>query len=100
MQWGSTPIRVPEQPLLTLAEVSTAVGYSTKTVQRWVRDGVFPPPLKIAGGGFRWSNVAIGAWLLWLDYSPKFAAELKMAETDHPDEEPEAGKGRLGERKK
>lgn len=69
MHWGTAPIRVPEKPLLTAGEVAALFDVHAKTIRRWVEEGKFPPPSKI-GGQERWTNLAVGVWLIWQDYAP------------------------------
>lgn len=95
MHWGTATIRVPDKPLLSLDEVKVCVGYSVRTIRRWVAEGKFPRPKKIAGGGRKWSNMAVAAWLLWQEYAPDPASgevldDLDDDDDDEPEEKPRA----------
>jgi predicted DNA-binding transcriptional regulator AlpA len=68
MQWIPGYIRIPDTPLMTLAQVSAALGYSTKTIRQWVKEGRFPKPVAV-GDGKRWSAMSIGVWLAWQEYA-------------------------------
>ena len=48
--------------LLTKAEVAVALRCSTKTVDRWVADGLMPPPRRF-GSTRRWSRKDLNDWL-------------------------------------
>jgi predicted DNA-binding transcriptional regulator AlpA len=91
MQWTTAPIRVPDVPLLTLSQVSVLVGYSTKTLRAWVKDGRFPAPRQV-GDGKRWTALSVGVWLAWQDYQ-KPIADLEDA-GDEAAENPKAVKSR------
>ncbi len=86
MQWTTAPIRVPDVPLLTLAQVSTLVGYSTKTLRAWVKEGRFPAP-RTVGDGKRWTALSVGVWLAWQEYQ---GGTAEIEETD--DSEAVSGK--------
>lgn len=47
--------------VLSLAEVADALGVSARTIQRWVRAGVFPKPFRPSGrlGRPRWRRADI-----------------------------------------
>ena len=50
--------------LLTRRQVQARIGgVGTSTLYRWVREGSFPPPLKIGGKSVRWCSHEIEAWL-------------------------------------
>lgn len=69
--WTSTPIQIPDQALLSAADVGVYLGVHQKTVLRWVREGRFPAPRKTAGGSDRWTARAVGVWLAWQDFAPE-----------------------------
>lgn len=48
--------------LLTKAQVAAELQCSTKTVDRWVAEGLMPQPLQI-GGALRWSRKDLIEWL-------------------------------------
>jgi len=52
----------PERLLLTARELRKAIGVSTTTLWRWVRDGKFPPQVRI-GSLVRWKRSEVDAWL-------------------------------------
>ncbi len=70
MEWASDQLRIPARPFLKLDEVAEVVGAHPKTVQRWVREGLFPQPRSVAGGRERWSARSVGVWLAWQEYCP------------------------------
>jgi excisionase family DNA binding protein len=74
VHWATAPIRVPEKSLLRIGEVAAAVGFSDKTIRTMIKEGKFPQG-RLVGGEMRWTNMAVGAWLLWQDYAPPPAAE-------------------------
>ena len=41
--------------LLTTREVARALGVDMKTVQRWVREGLVTPALRLPSGQMRWN---------------------------------------------
>jgi excisionase family DNA binding protein len=52
------------EPHLTRREIAEALGIHPRTVSRWVREGVLPPPIKFARhGAARWKRSAIEAAL-------------------------------------
>ncbi|MCZ2341484.1 MAG: helix-turn-helix domain-containing protein [Bacteroidales bacterium] len=73
MHWTTVPIRVPEQPVLSIEEISALVGVDKRTVRRWVVEGKFPLP-KTIGNKKQWTSMAFGAWLLWQDFKPEVNA--------------------------
>jgi len=48
--------------LLTIGDVAAVLDVSTKTVKRWVRAGLVPPPVAI-GSKKRWPQAVFLAWL-------------------------------------
>jgi excisionase family DNA binding protein len=98
LQWGSAPIRVPEQSFLTVRDVAKVVGVHPKTIQRWVREGTFPAPKRRGSGKEVWSNMAVGVWLAWQDYAPNPATPVggvgsELPAADDPEPPPRRGKG-------
>lgn len=66
-------------PELVIAEqVAKAVGVSIVTLQRWVKSGDFPPPIRFGRRIVRWRADAIDAWLQRQNEQP----------SDQPIEEP------------
>lgn len=50
--------------LLNQKEAMRLVGVgSRETLDRWVRRGLFPPPIKVGGGRLRWVPAEVEAWL-------------------------------------
>jgi predicted DNA-binding transcriptional regulator AlpA len=49
-------------PLLDKAAVADFVGVCPRTIERYVRDGQFPPPIRL-GGSRRWRRSKIEAFL-------------------------------------
>jgi len=102
MDWTTAPIRIPNKPLLSLGEVVRCVGYSKRTIQRWVKGGHFPPPKSIAGGDHRWTAMSVGVWLAWQEYTcppaaqPADDGEAEDGDDARPKEPVEADKKRPG----
>lgn len=48
--------------LLRLRDVCDLLSLSRATVHRWVRDGKFPPPIRIGDNSVRWSHDEIERW--------------------------------------
>lgn len=48
---------VPEDELVTSAEAARRLGISPRTLQRWAKDGLVEPELRLPHGQLRW-NVA------------------------------------------
>jgi excisionase family DNA binding protein len=49
--------------LITAEQVAKAVGVSVLTIQRWVKAGDFPPPLRFGRRIIRWRVDTINTWL-------------------------------------
>jgi excisionase family DNA binding protein len=56
---------VAVRPYITSAEIAELVGVTVATVQRWAKQGLMPPPLRIGGSGMthRWHRETIERWL-------------------------------------
>lgn len=67
--------------LLDKASVSAELSISTKTLDRWVAQGIVPPPLKI-GGVVRWK------------YEDIKACVERMGQSAHDAKEPKKPRGR------
>jgi predicted DNA-binding transcriptional regulator AlpA len=50
------------EPLFDKSAVAVAIGVSPRTVERYVRAGQFPPPIRL-GGSRRWRRSTIEAFL-------------------------------------
>jgi prophage regulatory protein len=48
---------------IRLKELAAALNVAPYTVQRWVKDGKFPPPIKLAQGVSAWRVSTVDAWL-------------------------------------
>jgi excisionase family DNA binding protein len=50
---------VPDEPLISSGDVARRLGVTTRTVSRWVREGVLTPAFTTPGNKFRfrWSEV-------------------------------------------
>ena len=69
MEMMTIPIQAPRQLFFTLADVCRLLERDKKTIQTWVKDGRFPPPITV-GAGKVWSNTAIGIWIAWQQVCP------------------------------
>lgn len=49
--------------LLKRAAVAELLDVSEKTVQRWVADGSFPPPVTLPNGDERWNSAIVEGWI-------------------------------------
>jgi excisionase family DNA binding protein len=59
------PSRVlPDDQLLNVAEVARALRVSKRTVQRWVKSGTVPAPIRLGGQSPYWLASAIRALLV------------------------------------
>lgn len=81
MNWIPATIQVPDKPVLTLSEVSVAVGYHEKTIKRWVKEGTFPASVRI-GDGNRWTALSVGVWLAWQNFARQPVAGDEGDETE------------------
>jgi excisionase family DNA binding protein len=54
---------VDENRLLSRKELAAVLGVSTRTVDRWIRDGEGPPATLLPGGRRRWRWGDVEAWL-------------------------------------
>jgi excisionase family DNA binding protein len=54
---------VDENRLLSRKELAAALGVSTRTVDRWIRDGEGPPATLLPSGRRRWRWGDVEAWL-------------------------------------
>lgn len=55
---------MPDKPfpaLLSKDDLCTSLGISKRTIENMVRDGTFPPPVRL-GKCVYWSEVAIHTW--------------------------------------
>jgi excisionase family DNA binding protein len=72
---GSVRIDVPSKPFLTLGDVAAYLRVHPKTVERWVREGTFPPARPVAGGRLMWTARCVGVWQAWQEYVPAPATD-------------------------
>ena len=49
--------------LLTRQQVETRCGLSTSSIYRFMRDGLFPEPIRVGRRAVRWLAREIDAWL-------------------------------------
>lgn len=50
--------------LITQKEVMKLLGVgSRETLDRWIRQGLFTPPIRIGGGRLRWVLAEVEAWI-------------------------------------
>ncbi|MFQ3664504.1 MAG: helix-turn-helix domain-containing protein [Sphingomonadaceae bacterium] len=79
-------MRDPEQALLNQKQVMRmlAVG-SRETLSRWIRQGLFPPPIRIGGGQLRWIRREVDAWIAAKAASrgPKDAPSVEVRKQEH-----------------
>ena len=69
-QLGSITIQAPLEPFLNSAEVGKIFGVSARTIERWAEEGTFPPA-KTQGRNRVWSNLAVAAYMLWMQVGPE-----------------------------
>jgi excisionase family DNA binding protein len=50
-------------PLLTQREAAEYLRYGVRTLQRWRREGIGPPSIKLPNGQRRYRRSALDAWL-------------------------------------
>ncbi|RYG88459.1 MAG: AlpA family phage regulatory protein [Alphaproteobacteria bacterium] len=50
-------------PILSKREVSGWLGVDKSTVDRWTRDGLFPPKVQLGPSRVGWPRSAVQAWL-------------------------------------
>lgn len=50
-------------PILSKREVSSWLGVDKSTVDRWARDGRFPPKVRLGPSRVGWQQSAVQAWL-------------------------------------
>jgi len=55
-------IRTPD-PVLSKAAVAALLGVSQSTIDRWSRDGLFPPKLRLGPARVGWRQTSVEAWL-------------------------------------
>ncbi|QLL41895.1 AlpA family transcriptional regulator [Sulfitobacter pontiacus] len=60
-----------------IQEVADTIGLSTRTIQRLVKRGEFPPPLQISERIIVWTEASID---LWMSDCEKAAHERRVAE--------------------
>lgn len=54
-----SPLRlITQKDVLRLACIG-----SRETLSRWIRRGLFPPPIHVGGGQLRWVSAEVEAWL-------------------------------------
>lgn len=71
------------QPILSILvsqkEVLKLIGVrSRETLDRWIRQGLFPPPVRVGGGRLRWVLAEVEAWIevKKLERSPSSAVPI------------------------
>jgi excisionase family DNA binding protein len=72
----------PEDPLLTIEEVTAELRVSRAAFYRWRRQGTGPAAVRLPGGGVRVRRSALTAW-------------LRRLEEDTPEEQETADDGQL-----
>ncbi|MGD9671560.1 MAG: helix-turn-helix transcriptional regulator [Hyphomicrobiaceae bacterium] len=53
----------PLDTLLSIGEVTTIVGASRSTIYAWLKQGLFPPPIRIGPRRVAWRTSEIQAWI-------------------------------------
>jgi len=81
MDFVSVPIAAPKQPWFNHTELAKYLEIDSKTLTAWVRDGMFPKPVK-RGAGKAWSNVTIGIWTAWTTIAPEVKNDVSDDETE------------------
>lgn len=62
---------------LRIQEVADTIGLSTRTIQRLVKRGEFPPPMQLSERIIGWTEAAID---MWMHDCEKAAHERRVAE--------------------
>ena len=52
-----------DDTLLTQREVTELLSVTARTIQRWLANGDFPPPIKLSNRIIRWRRDDIDSWL-------------------------------------
>ena len=60
---GTAPEKFPTIRLISQPELSEALGKSRYTIERWVRSGMFPAPIRISEKSFAWRLADVEAWI-------------------------------------
>ena len=58
----TSDLESPANVFLTANQVAERYGVRRSTIERWVRDGVFPQPMRINGTTPRWRLLALFQW--------------------------------------
>ena len=53
-----------ESPLIIRQELETAFKVSPATIYRWIKEGSFPPPVRLGANMVRWKASDIEAWMM------------------------------------
>lgn len=51
------------EPILSIKEVTDRLGVAPGTIHRWVREGTFPPKIRIGPGRIGWRESSVRAYL-------------------------------------
>jgi len=54
---------MPTIEFLDVNRVAALVGRSRQAIDRWVREGTFPPPLKLSAKAIVWRSDQVDGWL-------------------------------------
>lgn len=54
---------LPEYRLVNLRDVCETVGFKKSTVYTLIKNGKFPPPMKLLSGSSRWVAEEVNAWI-------------------------------------
>ena len=71
--WISRPIDAPSDDMMDAHTVAKLFGVSVDTLERMVKDGEFPQPLKIGRGVRVWEWRAVVYYRLKLEFLPRTA---------------------------
>lgn len=52
-----------QERYITIEDWTGQLGVSLQTGYRWVREGAFPPPLRISAKCIRWKKTVVDAWI-------------------------------------
>lgn len=75
MAWITRPIDAPSDDMMDAHTVAKLFGTSVDTLDRMVKEGEFPAPLKIGKAGKVWEWRAVAYYRLRLEFLPRIAVQ-------------------------